>query len=636
MSQQAQAMLQAQQKTTEPIPAKGSILQRAAVIPAITPIHYGIVQRCSGGVECEECRQKRLEREGMLQRAAVNAAPVNDVPPIVHEVLRSPGQALDAGTRAFMEPRFGYDFSQVRVHADAKAAESAQAVNALAYTVGRDVVFGEGEYEPGTSEGRRLLAHELTHVVQQQAIGNSSSIQGKLEVGQPNDAYEQEAEAQAANVIEGHGIDTVQIKGQPGITRLQRKIDPVKELAGTGCEPPTTSPLGLLFARVHFGFDKDDVSAKEKAEIVKFVTGSGGGSGLSNVRVDGYASTVGDERYNLHLSCRRAKAVRKELAKELHIPEASIATFAHGETSEFSDKKLKKGPEENQIAIISATSVPSPKPVPPSPKPVPPGPTPSGPTPLLTGILTPKDNFSGRSNIKYGIGEVVDLSFILAPPRTAAQLGGLKWSRESGKGAITGDTNGLGIFTADASPGPVRLKLTILTGPLAGTGPVVDITVIAPAPAHMEQTTGTKLRHTQGRASVGFKGDTYMRPKDVSFKYIQTREGTASGVGTGYYAFQSGRNHPLGDWDSVGPGNISTGSHEGSIDTIDTGDGSPPFSEGKFTWPIPWQYRVGSSTPTTYMIATHEQTVDLTGKATIRKVDAGPFTKSLNDPTSTY
>lgn len=88
-------------------------------------------------------------------------------PPIVHEVLASPGQSLYSTVRGFMEPRFGYDFSQVRVHTDAKAAESAQAMGAVAYTVGQEVVFGAGQYAPGTAEGRRLLAHELTHVVQQ-------------------------------------------------------------------------------------------------------------------------------------------------------------------------------------------------------------------------------------------------------------------------------------------------------------------------------------------------------------------------------------------------------------------------------------------------------------------------------------
>jgi uncharacterized protein DUF4157 len=101
----------------------------------------------------------------MLQRKPANESSAGEAPPVVHEVLRSPGQPLDAVTRAFMEPRFGHDFSRVRVHADPKAAESAQAVNALAYTVGRHVVFGDAQYRPSSIDGFRLLAHGIdTHV----------------------------------------------------------------------------------------------------------------------------------------------------------------------------------------------------------------------------------------------------------------------------------------------------------------------------------------------------------------------------------------------------------------------------------------------------------------------------------------
>ncbi len=187
MGNQAQATAQ---KTIESALARGSSMQRAAVIPAITSVHSGILQRCSGGVECAECRQKRLEREGMMQRAAMSMAPTNSVLPIVHDVLASSGQPLDTDTRGFMEPRFGHDFSGVRVHTDAKAAESARAVNALAYTVGRNVVFGTGQYAPGTGEGRRLLAHELTHVVQQ--ASHISKQPASIDTG-PTDPLEQEA-----------------------------------------------------------------------------------------------------------------------------------------------------------------------------------------------------------------------------------------------------------------------------------------------------------------------------------------------------------------------------------------------------------------------------------------------------------
>ena len=84
---------------------------------------------------------------------AISSAPVPDVPAIVHDVLRSPGQPLDGDTRAAMEPRFGHDLSRVRVHADARAAESARAVRARAYTVGRDLAFGAGQYRPGRRPG---------------------------------------------------------------------------------------------------------------------------------------------------------------------------------------------------------------------------------------------------------------------------------------------------------------------------------------------------------------------------------------------------------------------------------------------------------------------------------------------------
>lgn len=82
-------------------------------------------------------------------------------------IPRGGGQPLPESARTYFEPRFGYDFSQVRIHTDAPAAESARAVNALAYTVAADVVFGAEQYAPETTDGKRLLAHELTHVVQQ-------------------------------------------------------------------------------------------------------------------------------------------------------------------------------------------------------------------------------------------------------------------------------------------------------------------------------------------------------------------------------------------------------------------------------------------------------------------------------------
>ena len=97
-----------------------------------------------------------------------------------------------------MEARFAHDFSDVRVHTDARAAESARSIDAAAYTYRRDIVFGAGRYRPGTSDGDRLLAHELAHVVQQRAASPSAR---PIEVGDPHDAAEAEAETAASRAV---------------------------------------------------------------------------------------------------------------------------------------------------------------------------------------------------------------------------------------------------------------------------------------------------------------------------------------------------------------------------------------------------------------------------------------------------
>jgi hypothetical protein len=107
-------------------------------------------------------------KAGTLQRKRTGTSPASGAaPPIVQEVLRSPGQRLDPVARAFFEPRFGCDLDRVRVYTDARAVESARSVNADAYTAGPNIVFSLGRYAPGTTAGRKLLAHELAHVLQQ-------------------------------------------------------------------------------------------------------------------------------------------------------------------------------------------------------------------------------------------------------------------------------------------------------------------------------------------------------------------------------------------------------------------------------------------------------------------------------------
>jgi hypothetical protein len=118
-------------------------------------------------------------KETLQSKSAGPPAAGREAPASVHEVFGSPGQPLDAATRGFFEPPFGYDFSQVRIHCDSAAAQSARDVNARAYTVGHNIVFGAGQFAPQTHNGQRLLAHELTHVVQQSGHEGPLRIQRK-------------------------------------------------------------------------------------------------------------------------------------------------------------------------------------------------------------------------------------------------------------------------------------------------------------------------------------------------------------------------------------------------------------------------------------------------------------------------
>jgi len=133
--------------------------------PAVT------VQRMCA--HCEEEEKKKMQRKEMNQEA-VGAD--KDIESYV-DSLGSTGQSLSNDVRNFYEPRIGYDFSDVKVHTDAVAAKSAQSINALAYTSGNHIVFNSGQYSPGSDNGKRLLGHELTHVVQQGSAVSRKQIQ---------------------------------------------------------------------------------------------------------------------------------------------------------------------------------------------------------------------------------------------------------------------------------------------------------------------------------------------------------------------------------------------------------------------------------------------------------------------------
>jgi hypothetical protein len=167
-----------------------------------------------------------------LQKTAGNEAVTSalEEPSLVKQVVGSGGGSpLDRDTRGFMESRIGADFGNVRVHTDSRASESAKSVQAYAYTVGNDVVFQSGKYQPESDSGKRMLAHELTHVVQQRSGPVAGTpAPGGINVSHPSDSFEQAAESSA---------DRVMSSGQAAATVSAAPASVQREADGSAEEP---------------------------------------------------------------------------------------------------------------------------------------------------------------------------------------------------------------------------------------------------------------------------------------------------------------------------------------------------------------------------------------------------------------
>ncbi len=167
--------------------------------------------------KCAACDEEGEE----IQRKPTGSAEtsLSEAPAIVHQVLRSPGQPLDAVTRAYFEPRFGNDFSQVRIHTDARAAESARSVHARAYTVGRHIVLGSAQPSLRSVAGQSLLAHELAHVVQQSRGGPAPELSALA-------PHEQDARSAANAIAAGASFVNVACNTGVGLARDDKRHKP--------------------------------------------------------------------------------------------------------------------------------------------------------------------------------------------------------------------------------------------------------------------------------------------------------------------------------------------------------------------------------------------------------------------------
>jgi hypothetical protein len=268
----------------------------------------------------------------------------------------------------------------------------------------------------------------------------------------------------------------------------------------------------------------------------------------------------------------------------------------------------------------------------------------------VAGVLTPRATFLNRSLVRFGIGEVVDLSFTTNPPgRSAASFGGLAWVVTTGNNLIAlvndaGNT-GTGHFTCKSQAGTVKLELRTAGNP-AQTKISKQFVIVRPSGATMALAAGYNTYHDQGVPSAGFKGAIYLHPNDVSFANTEFRESGANYVGTGIFkraevtkqelALSYDTIHPvLGSWVRMNAGDdATTGSMLNGIDTVSTS--TSVVGQGTFAWTIPWLVRVvGSTEEIRVAEAVHSVTTDAFGNMTITKAGA-TLQKNINDPTSAY
>ena len=342
------------------------------------------------GVKCDECSQKRgLQRK--LAVGAVNdpleaeadrvadeviampqASPVlngsqrrisrvsaypadamSEAPSSVDRVLSGSGRSLEPMLRQDMEQRFGYDFSRVRVHTGPAAEESAREVNALAYTVGNDIVFDSGQYSPtGRMEKRRLIAHELAHVVQQGASGELGHTQRMVQ-RQPEPANpEKEDEREKDFGIPG--------PPQPAPTELPGFGDVTPD---DGC-PPLPTNLGRLqpappcptadadISGERFTFCRASDVFSPGSERTRLITWTRGQPAGARFVVHGYASeSDGTPAQNVNVSCHRAKRVARELYNAGVRPER-IEIAARGGTTRFGEGSANLA--QNRVVAVRA------------------------------------------------------------------------------------------------------------------------------------------------------------------------------------------------------------------------------------------------------------------------------------------
>jgi hypothetical protein len=262
----------------------------------------------------------------------------------------------------------------------------------------------------------------------------------------------------------------------------------------------------------------------------------------------------------------------------------------------------------------------------------------------LNPVVTPQDNFTGRSLTRFGVGEKLNLSFTTTPAGvSAAALGGLTWDQivPAGGGilssSVANDGSAMYVCPDTASVGgtSVSLDIRVLSGPSQGATKNTSFSVVTPNAMHYVPFLDY---HVNGHASVGFWAHPYLEPRDVSFENCMFQELTTMSIMQGWMAlkFPSGQKHNPGDPTPVGNGNLATGCSAAYDDDCRAFspyyDEPPTWADGSFVWNIPQQYEVnGEGSWHTFTTSQQEFDIDDDGTMSVTKGDSGTVTEAVDD-----
>ncbi|NJA05296.1 DUF4157 domain-containing protein [Methylococcaceae bacterium WWC4] len=266
--------------------------KQAEVSPQAQPVAGVSRRHCNRGNSAVDnaCCESSLQRSSAGPEQGADGVPGD-----LQAVLGQPGAVLDPASRGLFEPRFRHDFSRVRIHTDTQAVRSAQSVNAAAYTVGDHIVFGAGQYRPDRVDGQGLLAHELTHVVQQSGL----PANGPLRLGDPNDVFEQAADRAAASL--GAAV---------GGGRLQRAVLQRQPAPGLG----SLAPFGLNPPKDSLEVSESDSISAENPKLKQL---SASYAALRATNPDAYIKLSAELTDAAKLSTAAESAERKVLSQRL-------------------------------------------------------------------------------------------------------------------------------------------------------------------------------------------------------------------------------------------------------------------------------------------------------------------------------